>query len=89
MAGKIVIDTERCKGCGLCVIVCPKNSIVISDETNKNGYFPAKFEGGQCTGCSACAIMCPEALIEVYTEGNIVAVDKSKKKKPALGKPKI
>ena len=88
MAGKIVIDTERCKGCGLCVIVCPKNSIVISEQSNKNGYFPAKFEGDQCTNCTACAIICPEALIEVYTEGNIVAIDQSKKNKPALSKPK-
>jgi len=42
MAGKIIIDTERCKGCGLCVPVCPKNDIVISERSNKKGYFPAQ-----------------------------------------------
>ena len=42
MAGKIIIDVERCKGCGLCVIVCPKNCIEISDKSNKKGYFPAR-----------------------------------------------
>ncbi len=42
MAGKIIIDTERCKGCGLCVVVCLKNSIVTSKKSNKNGYFPAQ-----------------------------------------------
>jgi len=84
MAGKIIIDTERCKGCGLCVLVCPKNSIVISTKSNKNGYFPAQpvpsvdcgeqsrtVEGAtntDCTGCAACAIICPDVVIEVYRD---------------------
>lgn len=68
MAGKIVIDTERCKGCGLCIAVCPKNSIVVSQESNKNGYFPAQAKNIDCTGCSQCAIVCPEGIIEIHWE---------------------
>ena len=68
MAGKIIIDTERCKGCGLCVVVCLKNSIVISKKSNKNGYFPAQATDTDCTGCCLCAIICPEAVIEVYRD---------------------
>ena len=73
MAGKIIIDTERCKGCGLCVVVCPKNSIVISEISNRNGYFPAHTNNSDCTGCGACAIICPEAIIEVLRDdsGNV------------------
>jgi 2-oxoglutarate ferredoxin oxidoreductase subunit delta len=68
MAGRIVIDMERCKGCGLCVAVCPKKNIVIAPESNKNGYFPAQAKNDGCTACAQCAIMCPEGSIEVLTE---------------------
>ena len=68
MAGKIVIDTERCKGCGLCVSVCPKGVIVIAEESNKNGYFPAQPTDTECTGCTHCALVCPDAVIEVFAE---------------------
>jgi 2-oxoglutarate ferredoxin oxidoreductase subunit delta len=76
MAGKIIIDSERCKGCGLCVEVCPKKSIAISKKSNKNGYFPAQpvpsvVKGAtntDCTGCAMCAIICPDVVIEVYRD---------------------
>ncbi len=41
--GKIVIDIERCKGCGFCVDACPRSLIKISKEINKIGYHPAEF----------------------------------------------
>jgi len=65
MAGKITINTERCKGCGLCVKVCPNSCIIISKQSNKNGFFPAETTNGKCTGCAVCAIICPETIIEV------------------------
>jgi 2-oxoglutarate ferredoxin oxidoreductase subunit delta len=68
MAGRIVIDTERCKGCGLCISVCPRNNIVISRESNKSGYFPAQANNAECTACTQCAIVCPEGIIEIYLE---------------------
>ena len=82
MSGKIIINTERCKGCGLCVAVCPKKSIVISKESNKNGYFPAEATNVDCTGCASCAIICPEAVIEVIwdDEDNPKIVTKSYEK---------
>jgi 2-oxoglutarate ferredoxin oxidoreductase subunit delta len=88
MAGKITIYSERCKGCGLCVTVCPKNCIVISRESNKNGYFPAQADKCGCTGCAVCAIICPEAIIEVSRDSNIVAIEPGKKGKPSLVREK-
>jgi 2-oxoglutarate ferredoxin oxidoreductase subunit delta len=87
MAGKIIIDTERCKGCGLCITVCPKDNIAISVESNKNGYFSAETKNGQCTACTRCAIVCPEGIIEIYIDEpdkiRIVATE-ARKDKPRL-----
>ena len=68
MAGKIIIDIERCKGCTLCVTVCPNNVITISEKSNSKGYFPAVSTGPDCTGCANCAIVCPDCAIEVYRD---------------------
>ncbi|MDD6889107.1 MAG: 4Fe-4S binding protein [Bacteroidales bacterium] len=66
--GAVVIDTERCKGCNLCVVACPANVLLLKDkEVNDRGYHFAYMAHQQaCIGCSACATVCPDACIEVY-----------------------
>jgi 2-oxoglutarate ferredoxin oxidoreductase subunit delta len=88
MAGKIIINIERCKGCGLCVAVCPKSCIVISKKSNKSGYFPAEAKNTDCTGCAMCAIICPEVVIEVFREENAPADKPGKESRPGLIKEK-
>lgn len=70
--GKITINQERCKGCHLCLDVCPNQNIAINPNHNGKGYQPARFLGKEhtgkkgCTGCAMCATVCPEVAIEVY-----------------------
>lgn len=65
--GMVVIDTERCKGCGLCVEACPFGVLGISPTFNRYGYNVAVMVAPEkCTGCTMCAQMCPDAAIEVY-----------------------
>jgi len=85
MRGEIKIDTQRCKGCGLCVEACPKKVIAISKRPNKNGYFPAEVVNIiDCFGCALCAIMCPDAAIEVYRDIDVEAVKLEEQEKPSL-----
>ena len=88
MAGKVIIDTEGCKGCGLCVVVCPKDCIDISEQSNKHGYFPAQANNTDCTGCAMCAIICPDAVIEVQCDSNITSIDSGNKDRLSLTKEK-
>jgi 2-oxoglutarate ferredoxin oxidoreductase subunit delta len=71
MACKIIVDAERCKGCTLCVTVCPHNVISISKKANSKGYFPAEATNPGCTGCANCAVVCPDCAIEVYRDGGV------------------
>lgn len=64
---KMSVNDNICKGCGLCVQVCPKKIIVL-DKTvlNVKGYHPAKVtDMEQCIGCAMCAVMCPDCAITV------------------------
>jgi 2-oxoglutarate ferredoxin oxidoreductase subunit delta len=68
MMGRIVIDEEYCKGCGLCINFCPQKAIRVSNSVSKKGYHPAEFSdpNEKCSGCALCALMCPDAAITVY-----------------------
>ena len=66
MAYEHIIDDERCKGCELCVTVCPKKVLELSDESNAMGYFPVKQARPEdCVFCTTCCIMCPDVAITI------------------------
>lgn len=61
----ITIDHQRCKGCGLCVRVCPKAILGLAETTNESGYHPAEVIKEGCIACTNCAMMCPDCCITV------------------------
>lgn len=63
------INKQRCKGCFLCLEVCPQKNLSISKSFNKFGYhFVEINKEDNCTGCKKCAIICPEAAIEIFID---------------------
>ncbi len=65
--GAIVVDVQKCKGCGVCIPACPTSVIELAKEVNGKGYHYAYMEHpDECTGCSNCAIVCPDGVITVY-----------------------
>ena len=64
---KITIDKDKCKGCLLCISVCPKGLISVDEKLNRKGVKPVKYEeSDECVGCMMCAVICPDCCIEVY-----------------------
>ncbi len=65
--GAIVVDNEKCKGCGLCVAACPTKVIDLHPDENGKGYHYAYMkEPEACIGCASCATVCPDSVISVY-----------------------
>ena len=69
--GKVLIDRERCKGCGFCVEFCPKEALKMSEELGPKGYTIAKVtDKSKCLGCGLCEIICPEFAIKMESGDN-------------------
>ena len=51
--GRVAINVEECKGCGLCVESCPPKCLELMPELSSYG-------GHDCTGCGICFYCCPE-----------------------------
>jgi 2-oxoglutarate ferredoxin oxidoreductase subunit delta len=76
MAYRHHIDSERCKGCGLCVAVCPKNVLELMKELNAKGYFPAfQARPEDCIHCAICCTMCPDVAITIEETADETAAD--------------
>ncbi len=66
--GAVVVDVNRCKGCNLCVVACPTQTLALTtNEVNHKGYaYSYMAQPDACIGCSSCAIVCPDGCISVY-----------------------
>jgi 2-oxoglutarate ferredoxin oxidoreductase subunit delta len=69
------IATDRCKGCGLCIDVCPKGILALDLETlDALGYHPVRLtEAAACTSCALCARICPDAVFSVFARPRVGA----------------
>ena len=65
--GKATFNEDICKGCTLCVTVCPVKIIAMdTTKINAKGYHPATVtDPEKCIGCANCAIICPDGVITV------------------------
>ena len=68
--GMVTLEVDRCKGCELCVPVCPPKILELSvTDFNKKGYRPIEVtDMDECTGCRVCAIICPDVVFTVYRQ---------------------
>ena len=58
--GSVEMNSEECKGCGLCIEACPPKVLRLASTWNHYGYNPASYLGHGCSGCGICYFVCPE-----------------------------
>jgi len=54
---ELTVNVEWCKGCGICVVFCPKNVLDIVDGKINIRDIDA------CIKCSQCELRCPDYAI--------------------------
>ncbi|MBQ7529340.1 3-methyl-2-oxobutanoate dehydrogenase subunit VorB [bacterium] len=57
---KPFLNPAYCKGCGRCVVACPKGALGFAQEVNVAGYIPVSIDHDKCVGCGVCSMSCPE-----------------------------
>ncbi len=64
--GQVYIIPDRCKGCRICVELCPRDVLEISTAQNTKGYHFPQIKMGKehsCVHCEFCTMVCPEFAI--------------------------
>lgn len=66
--GYVEVNTQRCKGCNLCVVSCPTNVLELQPrEVNDRGYHYVYMKNpDDCIGCANCGFVCPDGVLTVY-----------------------
>ncbi len=59
MGYEVVVDQDKCIGCGECVDVCPADVYEMQDEKS----VPVNME--ECLGCESCIEVCEQEAITV------------------------
>lgn len=69
LKSEIVIDGQRCRGCGYCVQFCPNSCLEMKGaKVSRQGYHqPVVVNEDRCSQCGACVWMCPHWAIQVYS----------------------
>ncbi len=62
---RLEITKQWCKGCDICVKLCPERCLRLNDERVVELAQPDK-----CTGCRLCEMLCPDFAIRVHLDAH-------------------
>lgn len=66
---RVTISAKYCKGCRLCIDVCPKTALRLSGKLSPVGIEIIEWDETKgCTACLLCTTICPDAAITVEVQ---------------------
>ncbi len=74
MMKELIVNESYCKGCGMCIWICPFNVLEIDKERiNSMGYHPVKIAHPEkCVKCGLCEYICPDFAIFLVEVNKVV-----------------
>jgi len=85
---KLILDKNRCAGCQICSLACPKEAIKVEKRLKLNGERTSKplvdVDLAKCNFCGICDILCPYGAIDVNLDGKHILSVVEKESFPQL-----
>lgn len=72
--GRVVVDTERCVGCGGCAPVCPSRCVLVTDLSPEVRVIRRRLD--RCIQCGRCERACAYAAIRLAPEYELGTTDR-------------
>ena len=70
---KLTLNKNRCVGCQICALACPKEAIKLEKQPKLLGQKTRRakvdFDLGKCNFCGICDVLCPYGAVEVTSNG--------------------
>jgi formate hydrogenlyase subunit 6/NADH:ubiquinone oxidoreductase subunit I len=64
--GKVSVDPELCRGCGLCVRDCPAVALELEKESREQ--YRLIYHADRCAFCGQCELSCPFGAITLSND---------------------
>lgn len=62
----VFVNENACKGCGICIAMCPVKILALSEDFNDMGVrYPRVLDQAKCVSCKNCMIYCPDFAMVV------------------------
>ena len=66
---RVEINRDWCKGCQICVSVCPRQVLYVDVQQWTAGFHPIGVrQVERCTACRNCELLCPDLAMEVIED---------------------
>ncbi len=79
---ELILDREKCTGCGTCSRVCPQDAISRGPVGASRRFptlediIPEVYNAEACVFCGTCVYMCPFSALTLKIDGELIELDK-------------